>query len=206
MFKNRAEAAKLLAEKLDNYADKDVVVLAIPRGGIEIGSIVAKTLNAPLDIIVPRKIRSPQNSEFAIGALAGENKVYLNEKVINEQGISKEYLNREIEEQIDEVRRREKLYLKDKAKVEVDGKIVIIVDDGVATGATAIAAIMAIRPRKPNTVIFAAPVASLESRILLEKEADEVIFIETPSNFYAVGQFYEHFEQVSDEEVDKLLK
>ena len=210
MFKNRQEAGEKLAEKLFQSISKelfkDVVVLAVPRGGVVIGRPIAEKLDSSLDIIVTRKIGAPGTKELAIGAV-GETSgsVYLNKRIVDELDISEEYLQKEMSEQKKEIIRREKLYRKDKPALSLEGKIVILVDDGAATGATLIAAAREVWNNNPKKVIIGLPVAPKDTVRKLEKEADEVEVFYTPSPFFSVGQFYEEFEQVNDEEVIQNL-
>lgn len=210
MFKNRQEAGEKLAEKLLQISSeellKDFIVLAVPRGGVVAGSQIAKKLGCPLDIIVTRKIGAPGEKELAIGAV-GETSgsAYLNKKIIGELYISDEYLQEEILLQKKEIKRREKLYRKDKPALSLEGKVVILADDGAATGATLIAAAREVWNNNPKKVIIVLPVAPPNTVGKLEKEVDEVVVLQTPKPFFSVGQFYEEFEQVSDEEVIKNL-
>ncbi|TET53749.1 MAG: phosphoribosyltransferase [Actinobacteria bacterium] len=205
MFKDRKEAGNLLASELSYLKDNSVIV-AIPRGGVVIGAEVAKELKLPLTIIVPRKIGAPDNPELAIGAVAGEGSTFLNERIIKTLGVTNEYLTEEIRHQVEEIKRREKSYLRGKKSLSVEDKIAILVDDGLATGATATVAVRALKEQNPEKVILAVPVAPEESKLMLGKEADEVIVLQTPAMFYAVGQFYQFFEQTTDEEVKDLLE
>ncbi len=205
MFKDRKEAGKLLASEL-SYLKDNSVIIAIPRGGVVIGAEVAKELKLPLTIIVPRKIGAPDNPELAIGAVAGAGSTFLNERIIKTLGVTKEYLDDEIRHQVEEIKRRENSYLKGKKSLSIKGKTAILVDDGLATGATATVAVRALKEQNPEKVILAVPVAPEESKLMLEKEADEVIVLQTPAMFYAVGQFYQFFEQTTDEEVKELLE
>jgi len=203
MFKNRKEAGHLLAQKLIEYKDrKDVLVLALPRGGLVVGNELSKELNLPLDIIVTRKIGAPENPEFAIAAVS-QNIILKNEDIPD---IDTNYFQKEVGEQRKEIARRLKLYRQGKGAINIENKIVIIVDDGIATGLTMKVAILEIKRQMPKKVILAIPVAPADTLKDLEKEVDEIIVLEIPSSFFAIGQFYKDFEQVSDEEVIRLLK
>lgn len=206
MFINREDAGRQLAEKMSHLKGQKAIVLAIPRGGVVVAAQVAKELDLPLGLIIPRKIGAPANPELAVGAVAGDGATFLNQHVINTLGISKDYLEAETKKQVEEIKRREQTYLQGKAPLSVKDKIVLVIDDGIATGATAIAAVRALKQQSPAKVILAVPVAPQESKELLNSEADEVIVLQTPPDFYAVGQFYETFEQTTDEEVQQLLE
>ncbi len=205
MFANRESAGSQMAQRLNDFKGKNAVVLGIPRGGVVVGAEVAKELGLPLSVIIPRKIGAPGNPELAIGAVAGEGITFLNQRIIKTLGVSEQFLQDEIQRQVREIKRREENYLQGYGQVEVQGKIAIVVDDGIATGSTAIVAIRAVKKQNPEKVILAVPVAPAEANKLLEEEADEVIVLDTPPVFYAVGQFYESFEQTTDEEVKKLI-
>lgn len=214
MFKNRQQAGQLLADKivreikiLDIEVLRDkFVILGIPRGGVVVANAVAKKLGCPLDVIVVKKIGAPGQEELAIGAV-GETpgSVYLNNKLIGELGVKSDYLEEIKKLKNLEIKEREKLYRQNRLAFDLEGKTVIIVDDGAATGATVIVAAREVWNNEPQKVIVALPVVAKDTLAKLEKEADEVIFLETPELFYAVGQFYEEFGQVGEEEVMQLL-
>lgn len=210
MFKDRVQAGQLLAQKLIGE-EKDLpagqtVVLGIPRGGVVVAFQVAKFLGCLLDVIVVKKIAAPGQEELAIGAVGEtESAEYLDEKLIAELQIDKEYLSEEIKRKKEEIKRRERLFRREKSALALKGKTVIIVDDGAATGATVIAACREVWQTEPKKVIVALPVLAKDTLKKLEPEADEVIFLKTPLMFFAVGQFYQDFPQVSDEEVIKIL-
>ncbi|MGD0330766.1 MAG: phosphoribosyltransferase [Nitrososphaeria archaeon] len=205
-FQDREEAGKMLALKLTEYSNKDTIVLAIPRGGVVIGYQIARKLKAPLDIIVPRKIGAPDNSELAIGAVAEDGSLSLDESAVMYMNISKSYIEEESRRQITEIRRRLKLYRGETPYPMLQDHVIIIVDDGIATGSTIKAAIASIRKKKPKSVVVAVPVAPRSTVKELEKEADRVICLSTPEFFYAIGQFYVDFSQTTDGEVIRLLK
>lgn len=200
-------AGEKLAEALKEYQNKGAVVLAIPRGGVATGHGLARVLNLPLDVIVTRKIGAPDNPELAIGAV-GETKgsLWLNKKLASQLGVSEDYIKSETRIQKLEIKRRERVYRKGREPLDLKNKTVILVDDGIATGATMIAAIREIRNMGTDKVVVATPVAPPETVEELKKEADEVICLQTPRLFFAVGQWYENFKQYSDEEVIKLLQ
>jgi predicted phosphoribosyltransferase len=206
IFQDRADAGRRLAEKLEQYRGPDTVVLAIPRGGVVVGFEVARLLEAPLDVIVPRKIGAPYQPELAIGAVAGEDVCVLDQDSIRYLGVSEEYLEEEVLRQREEIVRRRTLFRGDRPAPSLEGKTVILVDDGVATGYTTVAAAREIRKNKPGKLVLAVPVAPTESVGRLKPEVDELIVLETPEPFFAVGSWYYQFEQTSDDEVISLLR
>ncbi|MBS0625227.1 MAG: phosphoribosyltransferase [Verrucomicrobia bacterium] len=204
MFADRLNAGKKLAAALEKYRnDPEVVVLGLPRGGVVVAAAVARELKLPLDIIVPRKIGSPSNPEVAIGAIAGKQ-VYLNRDIIRILGVSESYIQEEMARQRKEAERRTKLY-QPRGKMDLVGKRTILVDDGIATGATMAVSVAEARFLGAAKVIVASPVGSFESIEWMKSLADEVVCLHTPSSFQAVGQFYQFFDQTSDEEVIQLL-
>lgn len=205
-FKNREEAAKILAKELLKFKDKKPVVLAIPRGGVVLAYEIAKELNAPLDIIIPRKLGSPGNPELAIGAVTEDGTAILNKNLIEELEIPENYIESEKERQIKEIKRRMKTYRGEEPPIDLKEKTLILVDDGIATGATMKAAINSIKKKGPSAIIVAAPVAPPNTLEDLKRIVDEVVCPVVFEPFFAIGQFYEEFSQVSDEEVIKLLK
>ncbi|MEM1575333.1 MAG: phosphoribosyltransferase [Nitrososphaerota archaeon] len=205
LFKDRTQAGQRLAEKLLEYKDKDVIILAIPRGGVVVAYEIAKVLNAPLDLIIPRKIGAPYQPELAIGAVTQDGTIILNEDIVSYLPIPENYIKAEAERQKKEIERRLIKYKGSTIEPNVENKIVIIVDDGIATGATMIAAIVSIRKKKPLKIVVAIPVAPPESLEKIKEYADEIVCLQTPEPFFAIGQFYERFEQLEDEEVIDLL-
>ena len=203
MFKDRVEAGKKLAKKLSGL--KNPVCLAIPRGGVVIGLEVAKSLECPMDIVVARKLGAPGNPELAIGAVTAEGDLVLDDALIERIEVSHDYILEKQEEQIKEAERREKTYRSGRKALSLRGKTAILVDDGLATGATMEAAVRSVRRKKAVKVIIAVPVAPLETVARLKKSVDEVVVLAAPESFWAIGQFYEHFPQVSDEEVIEIL-
>lgn len=207
LFQDQISAGEQLALRLSDYGDSQVVVLAIPRGGVATGYGLVKKFHWPLDIIVTRKISAPANPELAIGAVGEtDTSLWLNQELISELGVSQEYLDQEIKIQKQEIKRREKVYRQGRPALDLKNKTVILVDDGLATGATMMAAIREIRNFQPAKIIVAVPVAPQETIEMLKKEADEVICLETPRLFFAVGQWYQNFKQYSDQEVIEFLK
>lgn len=205
MFRDRLEAGEMLAERLGAMAPPDPVVLAIPRGGVVVALPVANRLDAPLDLALARKIGAPFNEELAIGAVGDDGSVVLSAGMVRRLGVSKGYVDGVVAHERAEVERRRRSYLGDRAAADVRGKTTIIIDDGLATGATAEAAAVSTRRRGPAAIIVAAPVASAEAVRRLEAVVDTVVVLETPAFFSAVGQFYSVFDQVSDDEVREAL-
>jgi len=203
-FVDRTEAGTQLAALLRPLAEEDVVVLAIPRGGVEVAAVVAEELGAPLDIVIPRKVGAPNNPELGLGAVA-EGVEVLDPSLIDALGVSREYLSAEIARQREEIRRRAQAYRGGRPQVDLREKVAVVVDDGVATGGTAVAALRWARLHGASRVILAVPVAPAEGVDRLRGEADEVVVLLAPRMFYAVGQWYQDFPQVSDRRVVELL-
>ncbi len=205
MFQDRAEAGRRLAEALAHLEHEDAAVLGIPRGGVEVAAEVARAWDWPLDTVIPRKVRAPGNEELGLGAVAPGVRV-LDERMVGALRVSPEYIEREIALEEEEIRRRADTYRAGRSPVNLGGKVAVIVDDGVATGGTATAAVRWARAQGAARVILAVPVAPAEAIANLAKEADEVICLATPEPFYAVGQWYVSFPQTSDDEVIRLLE
>jgi putative phosphoribosyl transferase len=205
MFADRLEAGTRLAEALAEYAGHDVVVLAIPRGGVIVAEIVARELGAALDVVVPRKVGAPHNPGLGVGAIAPGVRV-LDRRMIDLLQVSDEYLEREIAEQEREIERRQRAYRGGRPPADLRGKVAIIVDDGVATGGTAAAALRWARAQGASVVVLAVPVAPGASIGRLSSEADRVVVLAAPDPFHAVGEWYERFEQTSDDEVVAALE
>lgn len=204
MFADRVEAGTRLAEALEHLADEDVVVLGVPRGGVEVAAEVALQHGWPLDIVVPRKVGAPSNPELGLGAIAPGVRV-LDERMLRALGVSEEYLENEIRKQEDEIRRRTEAYRRGEPPIPLSGKTVVVVDDGIATGGTAIAAVRWASVQGAKRVVLAVPVAPREAVAKLSKEADEVVCLATPEPFFAVGQWYADFPQIRDDQVIQLL-
>jgi predicted phosphoribosyltransferase len=188
---------------------KDIIVLGIARGGVIIADVIARKLSADFDIVIARRVRDPENREQAIGAVMGDgNTIYINPKRVNELQISKEYIEKETSEQIEEVERKTEMYRKAGRKYKITSRIVILVDDGAATGATIIAASRWVRKQEPKHLIIALPVAPRQTVNLLKKEADAIEVITSPSlsHFRFVEQFYQNFDPVTDEQVIEILQ
>lgn len=207
MFKDRADAGIQLASRLKEYKGKeDVLVLALPRGGVVVGYEIAKGLNIPLDIVIVRKIGFPGQPELGIGAVSETGTIVLNDNIISAYGISKEYIEREISKQKEEIAKRVRIYRRGKSLSDLNGKAIILVDDGVATGVTMKSAIVTLKEEKLNKLIVALPVAPPSTAEEIEKTVDGFICLYTPDDFMAVGSYYYDFTQISDEEVVEFLK
>lgn len=205
MFRNRIDAGERLATLLrDREVDADVV-LAVPRGGLPIGRAVADALAIPLDVVAARKIGAPSNPELAIGAVASDGTVWLNDSLIDSLGVSDEYVERKRAEEAEVAADKLERYRRDRPPLDLDGKVVLVVDDGVATGATTIACLRQVRDAGAKQTILAVPVAPPDTLFRLRDEADEVLCVETPRYFGAVGAFYSDFGQVSDAEAMSYL-
>jgi putative phosphoribosyl transferase len=207
MFRDRADAGRRLAARLKEMALERPVVLALPRGGVPVGAEIASALGAPLDVALVRKIGAPDQPELAVGAIADgdDPEIVLNHKVVQELGLSEDYLAQAATQELGAIERRRKDYQALRPQIDCAGRDTIVVDDGVATGMTMQAALRHIRRRKPRRLIAAAPVASREALAMLHQEADEVACLASPRGFGSVGSFYAVFTQVSDEEVAALL-
>ncbi|MCG2459986.1 phosphoribosyltransferase [Flavobacteriaceae bacterium F89] len=203
MFEDRIDAGTQLVKKLKRFKDDDAVVLAIPRGGLPIGAIVAKALNALLDVVLTKKIGHPSNKEYGIGAVSVEDIILTNTK-----GITQGYIEKEIVEIRKKLKEGHEQYYRNRTPQKVKGKTVIVVDDGIATGNTLLATVALIHKQRPKKIVVAVPVApnSVISKFKSEPKINEVICIKAPHNFQAVGQFYKNFEQVSDSEAIALLE
>ena len=178
-----------------------LTVLGIPRGGVIVAVEVARTLRAPLDVYTARKLGSPDQPELAIGAVASDGTLILNQDIVSELRIPQSFIERERNAQVQEIHRREVLYRQGREPLALEANTVILVDDGIATGATTIAALRAIRKAHPARLVLAVPVGPRETALFLQHECDEAIFLATPDPFIAVGRFYEHFDQVTDGQV-----
>lgn len=207
-FADRSEAGRELAELLATRSDlprDQTIVLALPRGGVVVGFEVARRLGVPLDVIVARKLGAPMQPELALGAVTAQGHLVLDRELVRSLHVSDTYLQQEQQAQIEEAQRREVLYRKGRPPLDLAGRTVILVDDGVATGATLRAALRAVRMASPARVIVALPVGPPDTIEHLRREADDVICLRTPEPFFAVGAWYRDFRQVSDEEVQDLL-
>lgn len=207
VFKDRAEAGRLLADRLREYQDRNALILALPRGGVPVAAQVAAALNGELDIVIARKIGAPGNPELAIGAVTSDGTVLLNDSLIAGLRVGKDYIDRAVNQVQSDIRDYIRRYRGDRPAPEVSGRIVLIVDDGIATGYTVMSAAQAILGKDPEELIIAVPVAPRESVSELQQSTgSKVVAVSTPSFFVAVGQFYKDFKQVSDEEVIEALE
>ena len=205
-FADRRQAGKQLATRLAAYADRsDVIALALPRGGVPVAFEVARALHAPLDVFLVRKLGVPGHEELAMGAIASGGVSVLNEEVISRIPVSRSAIDEIAYREEEELKRRERLYRGDRAAPSVQGRTVILIDDGVATGSTMRAAALALRKMQPSKIIVAVPVAAADTCADLRIEVDEVICGATPEPFMAVGAWYSDFKQTSDDEVRDLL-
>ncbi len=207
-FRNRTDAGRQLAKALAGYKDQQPVILALPRGGVPVAAQVAAALNAPLDLILVRKIGVPFQPELAMGAVVdgGAPIVVRNEDVIRLAGIDESEFKAICDDELAEIKRRRQRYLGNRKRVDVSGRTAIVIDDGVATGATTRAALRATRARKPKRLVLAVPVAPTDSLSELRHDADDVVCLEDHEFFGAIGVYYTDFSQVPDEEVIEILK
>ena len=207
-FRDRSDAGRRLAKALASYKDRHAVVLALPRGGVPVAAEVAATLDARLDLILVRKIGVPSQPELAMGAVVDGVApiVVRNEEVIELSGTTADEFDAVCARELAEIERRRQIYIGDRARAEIAGQVVIVIDDGIATGATTRAALRAIRIRKPKELVLAVPVAPRDTITQLRGEVDTLICLETPDPFIAIGYFYRDFRQISDEEVVETLR
>jgi len=205
-FYDRVEAGRLLAEKLRKYADRsDVLVIGLPRGGVPVAEQVARELNAPLDVFVVRKLGTPGQEELAMGAIATGGIRVLNAQVVDSMGIPDEVIDQVETREQRELGRREHAYREGRPAPNVEGKTVIVVDDGVATCSTMLAAVAALRVLKAGRIVAAAPTIAADTFFTIEKDVDEIVAVIVPEDFRGVGQWYEDFSQTTDEEVREIL-
>jgi putative phosphoribosyl transferase len=206
LFKDRVDAGKKLAKELSKYANhSDVIILALPRGGVPVAFEVAKELNVEMDIFIVRKLGVPGNEELAMGAIASDDIRVLNEDVVSSFQIPDRVIAVVAANELRELERRERAYRKNRPKPEIGGKTVILIDDGLATGATMRAAVEALKTKNPAKIIVAVPTAAADTCMFFKEKVDEVICVATPEPFYGVGAWYGDFSQTTDEEVCELL-
>ena len=207
IFDDRHQAGRRLAERLEHLREESPIVLALPRGGVPVGFEIARALEAPLDVILVRKIGAPAQPELALGAVVdgARAQTIVNEEVMEMLGVSEAYLREQTERQLMEIDRRRGLYLGDRPYLDVEDRSVIVVDDGIATGSTVQAALKAVRLAKPRRIVLAVPVAPPETIEALSKQVDEVVCLMTPAWFGAISRFYIDFHQIGDDEVVDYL-
>ena len=204
-FADRAEAGRLLAQKLARLVQRNPLILALPRGGVPVAAVVGEHLSLPFDLLIVRKLGAPGREEYAMGAIAAGGTMVLDHRVVAQLGIDLNDVERVIQQETKELGRREELYRGDRPQADVTGRTVILVDDGIATGSTMSAAIQLLRKRKAGHIVVAAPVAPHDTVRRLHREADEVVVVLEPADFVAVGRWYEDFSQISDAEVRRLM-
>jgi putative phosphoribosyl transferase len=208
LFRNRADAGRRLTNALANYKSQRPVILALPRGGVVVAAEIAAAFNAPLDLILVRKIGVPIQTELAMGAVVdGKTPIIVrNDDVIEMAGVDEGTFRVVCEKEMKEIERRRQRYLGDRGSVEINGRVAIVVDDGIATGATARAALRATRLRQPSKIVLAVPVASTHALVDLRDEVDEIVCLENPEFFDAIGAYYADFSQVSDNTVIEVIR
>jgi putative phosphoribosyl transferase len=204
-LRDRTQAGQLLAQELVQFTNEDVLVLALPRGGVPVAFEISQRLGAPLDVLLVRKLGAPGQRELAAGAIASGGVRVVNDEVVNAFRLTADDLDAIAEQELLELERRERTYRGDRAPPVITGRTIILVDDGVATGSTIRAAIAALRQLQAGRIVVAVPVGAAETIAQLRVEADEVICLATPAPFYAIGPWYRNFTQVDDDEVKRLL-
>ena len=206
IFRDRKDSGTRLAQELKELKGKNAIVLAIPRGGVPVAMEVAKYLGCEMDLIITRKVGAPGNPEFAIGSVTQDGELITDREFATSYGVGERYLVEESKRQADIIKERLRRFRGDRPYPSLKDRIVVVVDDGIATGYTIRAAVQSIRRKNPAKLILAVPVAPQETIEELSKEVDQVVCLSTPEIFYAIGEFYENFEQVEDEEVVRMLK
>ncbi len=207
LFKDRHDAGLKLSAKLEKYRDQPrTIVLGLARGGVVVAHTVAQVLNLPLDVIVIRKVGAPDQEELAIGAVNEDGMGYLNEGLIHSLNINPDYIRKEVDKQKKAAQQRAALYRKGIEKADIKGQTVIVVDDGIATGASVRAALIGLKKQGAGKIVLAVPVAAVDSLRSLSHDVSEMVCLYAPADFMAVGEFYQKFDQTSDEEVMRLLQ
>ncbi len=206
LFKNRREAGEKLAAQLEAYKGRKPLILAVPRGGVTVAEPVWENIGGELDLIITRKIGAPYQPELAIGAVSGDGFVMLNNNIVSRLNVTEDYINTAAEKEQNEIRRRLKIYRGNRSMPLIDNRLVVIIDDGVATGYTLLAALRSLQEKNPAKLVLAIPVGPPDTLTMLENEVDELLCLEAPVHFSAVGQFYRQFDQVSDSEVTAILQ
>ncbi|HEY5547768.1 MAG TPA: phosphoribosyltransferase family protein [Gemmatimonadaceae bacterium] len=205
LFANREDAGERLGKALLRYRGQRPLVLGIPRGGVPVAAEVARAVDGDLDVIVARKLGSPFSPELAVGAVTADGAVYLNKQTIDELGVPGDYLDQVTKEKRAEAEARERRFRAGRAPLPIEGRTVILVDDGLATGSTMVAAARSVRSRHPKRLVIAVPVAPRDTCVAMHAEADEVTCLEMPEFFMAVGSHYRDFSQTEDEDVERIL-
>jgi predicted phosphoribosyltransferase len=205
-FRDREDAGRQLAAEFKNMELRDPLVLAIPRGGVATGAALARELGAEMDVVLAHKLRSPLQPELAFGAVGEDGKIYLNHRVEEAAGVTEQYLEYERRRQFEEIARRKERFRSVRPAASIEGRSIILTDDGIATGSTMIAAIEVVKGHNPHEVIVAVPVAPPERLETIRGMCDRVICLHSPAMFFAVGQFYQSFETVEDDQVVELLR
>jgi len=206
MFSSREDAALQLAQKLKGRSFQQPLILAIPRGGVAAGAILAQELGAELDVVLSRKLHAPGQPELAIGAVGEDGRVYLNDYAREFQDLPEDYIAGETRQQLAEIERRKTLFRDLRPVAPIEGRSVIVTDDGIATGSTMIAALQAAKLQNPRELIVAVPVVSPERMPEIRRWCDDLVYLLAPEEFWAIGQFYEDFSQIADDEVVALLQ
>ena len=206
MFHDREDGARKLVAALQEFKSRRPLILAIPRGGVVTGAVLAQELEGDLDVVLSRKLRAPDQPELAIGAISEDGQVHLNRRAVEALGVTDEYLDAEKQHQLSEIRRRKELFRSVRPEAAVSGRTVIVTDDGIATGSTMMAALQTVRLQRPRELIVDVPVAPLDRLAAFEGRCDKVVCLHSPADFWAVGQFYEEFPTVEDEVVVEILK
>jgi len=205
LLENRREAGVQLAARLEIYRGRDPLILAVPRGGVAVAEPIYKTLGGELDVVITRKISAPHQRELAIGATSGDGLVMLNDDLVSRLGVFPDYIEKTAEKEQAEIVRRLKKYRGNRPLPGIEGRLVLVVDDGVATGYTLLTALKSLRQHNPAELALAVPVGPPETFARLKKEVDALVYLEAPVDFAAVGQFYRDFNQVGDDEVVEIL-
>lgn len=206
LFENRCHAGELLSEKLAAYRGRSPLILAVPRGGVAVALPVWRSLRGGLDLLITRKIGAPYQPELAVGAVSGEGFVMLNESLVAQLRVTPSYIDRSVKAEQAEIVRRLRLYRGGRPAPEIDGKVVLLIDDGVATGFTLMAALKGLRQKKPDELVLAVPVGPPDTLARLGEEVDALYCLDAPPHFGAVGQFYRDFRQTTDAEVITALE
>ncbi len=206
-FRDRPQAGQLLSKELKSYANRsDVIVLALPRGGVPVAREIARSLHAPLDVFLVRKLGVPGQEELAMGAIASGGVRILNQDIVQAMGIPAHVIDSVTATEVQELARRESLYRGDRPAPDVMGRTVILVDDGLATGATMRAAVAALRRMKPKRIVIAVPIAAVPTRREFTGEVDEIVCLHTPEPFFSVGFWYDDFSQTTDKDIREMLE